>query len=242
MKIAICDDNKIELQQIEKKAADFAGLNQHLCPISIHTFSNGNDLFLFTQKFGRFDLVILDIIMPGLNGIDLAAKLRAFNDHCRIIFLTSSPEFAVDSYKVKAYYYLLKNSSAAELHTLLNRVLDEITEENTSNLVIKEKGKWTKVSFGSIKYVESINHTVQFHLYNKESILSFGSLNEYHELLLADKRFVKCHKSYIVNMQHVTSITGRDFVFGEDASVPISRKIYQQIKDAYLDYFFTEMK
>jgi DNA-binding LytR/AlgR family response regulator len=242
MKIAICDDNKLELGQVESIEQDFISDKQPLHSISIHTFSNGNDLFLFTQKFGAFDVVILDIIMPGLNGIDLAAKLRAHNDNCRIIFLTSSPEFAVDSYKVKAYYYLLKNSAATELHALLNRVLDEITEENTSSVVIKEKGKWTRVSFGSIKYVESINHTVQFHLHKKESILSFGSLNEYHELLLSDKRFVKCHKSYIVNMQHVASITSRDFVLGEDVSVPISRKIYPQIKDAYLDYFFTEMK
>ncbi len=242
MKIAICDDNRLELQQVEAIVQNFISSRQPLHPIRIHTFSNGNDLFLFTQKFGGFDLVILDIIMPGLNGIDLAARLRAHHDDCRIIFLTSSPEFAVDSYKVKAYYYLLKSSAGAEFHALLNRVLDEITEENTSGIVIKEKGKWTRVPLGSIRYVESINHTVYFHLNKKEAILSFGSLNEYHELLLADKRFVKCHKSYIVNMQYVTSITGKDFVLGEDVSVPISRKIYPQVKDAYLDYFFTEMK
>ena len=72
--------------------------------------------------------------------------------------------------------------------------------------------------------------------------MSFGSLNEYHELLLADKRFVKCHKSYIVNMQYVASITGKDFVLDEDVCVPISRKMYPQVKDTYFDYFFTQMK
>ncbi len=242
MKIAICDDNELELSQVESIAEDFARLKQHLCPISIHTFSNGNDLFLFTQRFGGFDLVILDIIMPGLNGIDLAARLRAYNDHCRIIFLTSSPEFAVDSYKVKAYYYLLKNSAKTELHALLSRALDEIAEENASSVVIKEKGRWTRVSLSSIRYVESINHTVCFHLSKHEMISCFGSLNEYHEMLLAHKRFVKCHKSYIVNMQYVTSITGKDFVLGEDIRVPISRKMYPIVKDAYFDYFFTKMK
>jgi len=53
---------------------------------------------------------------------------------------------------------------------------------------------------------------------------------------------VKCHKSYIVNMQYVTSITGKDFVLDEDVCVPVSRKMYPQVKDAYLDYFFTQMK
>lgn len=242
MKIAICDDNKTELLQVEAIVQAFADQKQLLCPISFHSFSNGNDLFLFTQKFGGFDLVILDIIMPGLNGIDVAAKLRAHSDHCRIIFLTSSPEFAVDSYKVKAYYYLLKNSFGEELPALLNRVMDEITEETTSSIMVKEKGKWTRVPLGSIRYVESVNHTVHFHLQKKGAIFSFGSLNEYHELLLADKRFVKCHKSYIVNMQYVASITGKDFVLDEDVFVPVSRKMYPQVKDAYFDYFFTQMK
>ncbi len=108
--------------------------------------------------------------------------------------------------------------------------------------MIKEKGKWTRVSIGAIRYVESINHTVHFHLHKKETVSCFASLNEFHELLLADKRFVKCHKSYIVNMQYVTSITGKDFVLGEGVNIPISRNVYPKVKDSYFDYFFTKMK
>lgn len=242
MKIAICDDNKLELQQITTIVQEFIGLKQPIHPMSVHTFTNGSDLFLFTQKYGGFDLVILDIIMPGLNGIELAAKLRTRGDNCKIIFLTSSPEFALDSYKVKAYYYLLKNSAGSELHTLLSRVLDEITEENQTSVIIKEKGKWTRVPVCTIQYVECINHTVYFHLYKNETICCFGTMNEFHEVLLSDKRFVKCHKSYIVNMQYVKSITGKDFILEDGMNVPISRSVYPHVKNSYFDYFFTKTK
>ncbi len=238
MKIAICDDNVPQLQQFENTVQNFIRLKQPAHPVSIHTFTNGRDLFLFTQKYGAFDVVILDIIMPDLNGIELAAKLRAKGDNCRIIFLTSSPEFAVDSYKVKAYYYLLKGSAEAEIPRILNMVLDEIVEENTASVVIKEKGKWTRVPLSTIQYAESSNHTVYFHLHKSETITCFANLKDYNELLLADKRFVKCHKSYIVNMQHVKSITGKDFILGENVSVPISRNMYSVVKDAYFDYIF----
>lgn len=242
LKIAICDDNSTELQQIKSIVLEFIRLKQHACHVTVHTFASASELFLFTKKHGAFDVVILDIIMPHLNGLELAAKLRAHKDNCKIIFLTSSPEFAVDSYKVKAYYYLLKNSACTELPKLLGRALDEITEESNTSVVIKEKDKWTRVPLSSIQYVESVNHTVYFHLHKSETISCFSRLNEFINIFISDKRFVKCHKSYIVNMQYVTSITGKDFVLEGGITVPISRNAYPQIKNEYLDYFFTKVK
>lgn len=242
MKIALCDDNPAELLQIKTIVQEFVRQKQAVCPMSVHEFSSGSDLFLFTMKHGAFDLVILDVIMPSLNGLELAAKLRARNDNCRIIFLTSSPDFAVDSYKVKAYYYLLKRAARSGLPALLNRALDDITQENVSSVVIKETGQWTRVALSSIQYVESVNHTVVFHLRNNETAVCFSRFSGFVETLLADKRFVQCHRSFIVNMQHVTGITGKDFVLEDGVNIPISRNAYPQIKNAYLDYFFTKMK
>lgn len=240
LNIAVCYDNEAELEQVNAIVQQFICRKQPL-HITVHSFANGDDLFLFTKKHGAFDLVILDVIMPDLNGLELAAKLRADNDNCKVIFLTSSPEFAVDSYKVKAYYYLLKNSASAELPGLLGRAFNDIAEENAVSVVIKEKGKWTRVPLNSIQYVESLNHTVHFHL-RSGTISSLAKLSEFIDTLLSDKRFVKCHKSYIVNMQHVASITGKDFIMEDSASVPISRNVYSEIKNEYLDYFFTKMK
>lgn len=236
MNIAICDDNRLELQMIKDSVHDFF-LHQPTEPIAIHSFTKGEELLHNIQTFGAFDLLILDIMMPRINGIELAAKIRCLKDNCKIIFLTSSPEYALASYKVNAYYYLIKGSHINELHTLLQKALNEIQQADHTNILIKEKGKWTKVQIQRIQYVECINHTVYFHLHKDETISSFSTMNEFHDTLLSDKRFIKCHKSYIVNMQYVTSLTNKDFLLEEDR-MPISRNLYSMVKETYFDHIF----
>jgi Response regulator of the LytR/AlgR family len=235
MKIAICDDDAQDLQRIEGAVREFLLLKQN--DSAVYTFTSGDSLLLFAEKHGSFDLVFLDILMPGGNGIEVAAEIRKKSDACRIIFLTSSPEFAVASYKVDAFYYLLKDSSINEIQTQLGRALAEINQDNSECLLIREKGKLTRVLIRTIEYLESINHTICFHLSGGQTVSCLGTLGEYQDLL-ADKRFIRCHKSFIVNMGFVTSISGKDFVLEGNQMVPISRNIYQQVKDAYLDSIF----
>ena len=240
MKIAICDDDRYELQKIESTVQELADLKQPVHQVNVHTFTNGEDLLLYIHKYGVFDLFILDVIMPGLNGIEVAIEIRKISNRCKIIFLTNSPEFAVESYKVDAYYYLLKNYSNSELLSLLNKALDALSMEDNGSVVLKEKGKLTRVQINTIQYIESMNHTVTFHLRNNQSISCFSTMNEYQSILLSDKRFIRCHKSFIVNMDYVTSFSNMDFVLEGNTLVRISRNDYQRVKDAYLDYFFNK--
>lgn len=240
MKIAICDDDQLELKKIESTVQEFAALKQPVDKVNVHTFTRGEDLLSYIQKYGVFDLFILDVILPGLNGIELAAEIRKMSHRCKIIFLTYSPEFAVESYKVDAFYYLLKNYSNSELLFLLNKALDEMSMEDNGSVVLKEKGKLIRVQINTIQYIESMNHTVTFHLRNNQSISCFSTMNEHQAVLLSDKRFVRCHKSFIVNMDYVASISNMDFILEGNTLVRISRKDYQRVKDAYLDYFFNK--
>jgi DNA-binding LytR/AlgR family response regulator len=235
MKIAICDDDAQDLQRIESAVCEFLFLKQN--DSAVYTFLSGDSLLLSAEKHGSFDLVFLDILMPGSNGMEVAAEIRKKSDACRIVFLTSSPEFAVDSYRVNAFYYLLKDCSKDEIQTLLGRALTEINQDNSECLLIREKGKLTRVLIRTIVFLESINHTICFHLSGGQTVSCLGTLGEYQDLL-ADKRFIRCHKSFIVNMSFVASISGKEFVLEDNQMVPISRNIYQQAKDAYLDYIF----
>ena len=238
MRLAICDDDPVELQRIKNTVAQFIKSKLHEYAISMDVFAKGDDLLRSIQKQGGYDLIILDILMPGMNGIELAQKIREDGDGCRIIFLTSSPEYAVDSYKVNAFYYLLKPFSEGELASLIGRVLQTMEDEHDSSIVIKAQGKIIRLRLSALRYVESANHNVNFYLRDESSISCFGSLNEFHDVLLTDKRFVKCHKSFIVNMDHVTGISGHEFSLAGDMRVPISRNVYQQVKGTYFDYFF----
>lgn len=242
LKIAVCDDDSLEIKKIAGIIEKYTSLKKGIGDISLRIFGSGRELLDSIQRNGRYDLLILDIVMPGLNGIDLAAKIREQDGTCKIIFLTSSTDFAIDSYKVKAYYYLLKSNMKSELPILLQRAADEITDETASGILIKEKYRWTRVVLKKIKYVESINHTVYFHLSQNEIISSYNTINAYHDILLSDSRFIKCHKSYIVNMSYVMNVTSKDFILEDGTIVPISRNLFGQVKNEYFDYFFKKME
>ncbi|HEY5561927.1 MAG TPA: LytTR family DNA-binding domain-containing protein [Clostridiaceae bacterium] len=238
MKIAICDDDKLELEKAKNAVEEFIASRQSDLQISLDTFESGDELLSCISRQGGFDLLILDIIMPGMNGLELAEELRRNNSNCKIIFLTSSPEFAVNSYKYNAFYYLLKPFSSLEIKSLMGKALDEMGEEKSKIIVVKEKGKLTKVQIHRIKYIESVKHIIIFHLSSNQVINCYGTMNEFHDILLSDKRFTKCHKSFIVNMNYVISISSKDFIMDDKTLIPISRQTYQGVKNQYIDYFF----
>lgn len=242
VRIAICDDNSAELEKCKNIVDEFIDSKLSERQITADTFTNGNDLLFCIAKNGSFDLLILDIIMPGMNGIELAEEIRQADERCKIVFLTSSPEFAVNSYKVDAFYYLLKPFSTVELKSLLDKALDEMVEEKSNCIIVKEKGKLTRVQINTIQYVESMKHTIFFHLHNNDVISCYGTLNEFSDILLCNKQFIKCYKSFIVNMDYVLSISSKEFTMYDKALVPISKKIYQDVKNTYIGYIFERGK
>ena len=237
MKIAVCDDDPLELQKI----AELIDAHQPFLnggEITVNAFRSGGKLLSAIREGGGYDMLILDIVMPGMSGIELAAQIREQDDACRIIFLTSSPEFAVESYKVKAYYYLLKSTMKNELPALLRKAAGDLVHDAASSILVKEKSKWTRINLSRIAYIECVNHTVYFHLRNHETVSSYSTINAYHDVLLSDSQFIKCHKSFIVNMRCVASITGTEFILEGGVAIPISRSLFGQVKNAYFDYFF----
>lgn len=242
LKIAVCDDDPLELKKTTGVIDEFKLSKRDADDISLRAFDSGIELLADIQRGGGYDLLILDILMPGLSGIDLAAQIREQDNASKIIFLTSSSDFAIASYRVKAYYYLLKSCIKNELPDLLQRAADETATEAASSILIKEKYRWTRVDLKKIKYVESCNHTVYFHFGSNETISSYSAINAYHQVLLSDPRFIKCHKSYIVNMNCVTNITNKEFILEGGVSVPISRNLFGQVKNGYFDFMFKRME
>ena len=235
MKIVICDDNELELAKTRETVEKFINDSPH--SITLEVFTSGSDLLSHISRSCPFDLLILDILMPGLNGIQLAAEIRALNQNCKIIFITSSPDFAVDSYDVKAYYYLLKPFSQSKLLDLLGKVLAEL-QKNPKSILVREKRKLTKVNIDSIQYVESMDHSLILHLNGREALSCFGTLNDYAKILLENRQFIRCHKSFIVNLYYVQSVTAREFILLDKTQIPISKPLVQQAKNAFIDFMF----
>lgn len=132
--IAICDDSKQERQILAALFKRYQEL--HATPLQIHIFQNGFSLLDAIDQGKRFDITILDILMPGENGIEIARNIRASGTDTEIIFLTSSPEYAVDSYEVKAQNYLLKPVTEEKFFASIDSILAELDEKDTASFII----------------------------------------------------------------------------------------------------------
>lgn len=232
MRIAICDDNAESLRQI-CGLLDIYGQDH---PLTYTAFDSPADL-LETLQEDCFDLFVLDVMMPKINGLDAAREIRQSDTQVPILFLTSSPEFALESYQVRAAGYLLKPVSADRLFPLLQEF--SLREEQLGDgLTIKTKAVMRRIPFGQIEYVEVQNRTVLLYLSDNSVQKISASLSGLEDQLLARPEFVKTHRAFLANMQWMRSLTSSGFVTASGHTIPVARNAYPQIREAYMNYLF----
>lgn len=242
MKIAICDDELCYRTQIEKNINDYCAQHNYT-DIAIYTFSNGYDLYCQTEDTGNFDIYILDTIMPEINGIELGLKLRQSGYKGKIIYLTSSPEYAVDSYKVKAENYLLKPIKKIELLETLEKIIFDITQNENKSILIKTKENNILVSLDNILYIELYKRTLNYYLTDGRIIQTITirtSFTKAIQELLSDCRFVQCGQNIVVNLQHITSVGNEEIVFKNSSKLYFNRKICRDIRFSWSEYWFNK--
>ena len=193
------------------------------------------------QEFDKLhpDLVLLDVMMPGIDGIDAARELRSFDDAADIVFLTSSPGFAYESYGVRALEYLLKPISAA----LLFPVLDGLSlreQRPQDGLTLKAGATLIRVPFSLLSYVEVRGKHLYFHQTDGQVREVVGSMKDYEPLLLARPEFMRVHRSYIVNMLQVSELSPAGVRTFSGMNLPVSRLLYPQLQKDYMSLLFAE--
>lgn len=238
LQFAICDDNNKELLQIRQIIEKFKASHSSKYNIRCDTFSSSLDLLMATENGTSYDLLILDVIMPMMSGIEVATEIRKINNLSKIIFLTSSHEFAVDSYKVNAFYYLLKPIKEEGLVPILEKACVDIADKKEKAIIVKCKTCLTKVFLHTLEYTEVLGRTLFYNLTSGEVLESYGTMSQLENDLLRDNRFIKPHRSYIVNLDCVQRITKKDIITFSNKPIPISRELYKNIKQAYIDYSF----
>ncbi len=232
MHIAVCDDNQDELFRISSLLELYCRECDNT--VTYEAFHNAIEL-IESIKTRRFDLLLLDILMPGITGMDAAKEIRSFDSDIPIIFLTSSREFAVESYRVGAKDYIMKPARKDEIFPSLRKHLASLPKEE-AYLTIKNGNGIVKLLFTQIVYVEVVNRLVQFTLTNGEIREAYGYLSDYEENLLVDTNFYKPHRSYIVNLSQVTELDKSGFVTIMGNVVPVAREAYTKAKTAYMKY------
>lgn len=236
IRIAVCDDDadclSTTAQMIEKWSTE-SGI-----PVEIYRFDNGDALLNKTAAL-CMDIIFLDIIMPLLDGIETARELRQNNKVAKIIFLTSSPEFALQSYEIKAQDYLLKPISFPRI----KEVLDEcspIFHREPKNIVLKTSYGYQKLYFHDIEYAEAQNKKVIFHLRSGKSVVTAEALNALENRLLGEDGFFKSHRSYIIYLPNIDHFNTADITTKSGKNIPIARGYGKAFQEAYFALMFQE--
>lgn len=233
MRIAICDDDEWELAHLSGLIAEYRlkrGIN-----VDCRVFHNGTD-FLCEMRGGEYDLVLLDILMPGISGLQAAQELRELDKDVKLVFISASPEFAMEGYSVEAYHYLLKPADAGSLFPLLDRVVGELPMQQEQGVLLKSRDGITRISFPRIEYVEVIDKTVFFHLSDSTVRDVTAAMGDFERQLLDRQEFIKPHRSYLVNMNYVQTIDTGCIVTASGCRIPVSRLRRSQVRDTYMDF------
>ncbi len=240
LKIAICDDNIADLSNIVSIIEDYQALQRDKNSIKYTAFQNSVDLIAVMESGQEYNLVLLDILMPFMTGMDAAKEIRQFNQDVKIIFMTSSPEFAVESYAVDAYYYALKPIWREKLFILLDKLILETEIHSNASFLIKSKNGLTRIQFNQLEFAEVVGRTILYHLADGSIIEAIGSLRELEKELLSNPSFIKTHRSYIINMELIDTLGQREIKMQSQALVLISKANYNTVKSAYIKFSFKE--
>ncbi len=234
MYIAICDDQPEELQQIVDLLQVWQQEHQTMCRFK--TFHTADEL-LDAAKEEAFTLYILDVIMPGTNGIDVAQEIRSFDSAADIVFLTVSPHFAYESYRVKALDYLLKPLQPQVLFSILNNVAQK-EQKPQEGFTLKIGTTLVRILFSQLAYVEVCHKHLYFNLTNGQVWEVFGSLKDYETILLERPEFMQTHRSYIVNMLQIAEFSPAGIRTFSGKLLPVSRLRYAQLQNDYMELLF----
>ena len=234
MYIAVCDDQTEELEALAGLLRSWE--EEQRLPLRWKSFRSAGEM-LDAAQHERFTLYLLDVMMPGVDGMEAAREIRTFDAAAEIVFLTSSPGFAYDSYSVRALEYLLKPIRAKMLFPILDR-LDLRERRPQEALTLKTGSVFVRVPFSLLTYVEVNGKHLYFNMADGQVREVVGSMKDYERTLLARPEFMRIHRSYIVNMTQIEELSSTGVHTFSGRELPVSRLLYPQLQKDYMQLLF----
>lgn len=236
IRIAFCDDEIAVLNEIHGLLDQYRTECHQEMDCSF--FRSPLELLAEIEKGLRLDILVLDVIMPGEDGISVAKEIRQYDETVKIIFLTSSAEFAVESYTVGAYYYQMKPICEKRLFQLLDSVISECEKVKQRSLILRCKNGITRIHLEKLVYCEVIGRTLMFHLDNGKVLESVGCMEELCRKLASFTNFIHPHRSFLINMEYIHNISYRAIILDNQVEIPLPHGKCSDIKNKYLEYAF----
>jgi len=237
IKIVVCDDDSFDIDITKKLVSKYIKCKKDK-DIIVKYFNSPYDLVSDIREGKYYDIYLLDVIMTGIDSIDIGKEIRQNQEYATIIYLTESEEYALDSYKVNALQYLLKPIDKDCLYLALDNAMNQLDNKD-KKIVIKTKTGINVLLLHQIVFAEYSEHAVNYCTVLGDSIKSVVTREPFAETIkvfLNDDSFLRCHKSFVINMKYIAKIGKKDFTTYEGVIIPISASLYSKAKNAYFDY------
>lgn len=232
--ISILDDEKTILHMVENLVRATCKQRDDIC---IKAYTSAKDLLVDMEANVRFDIVISDIEMPGVNGIELGRCLKEKCPSAYLVYLTSYAEYAAESYIVAAYQYVMKSDVEKRLPAIINELIDKVEKEHKDYLILGTADDRKKVLHSDIiyivkekgaKYVEYV--TVEERLRERDSLENVLET-------IDNPMFVMADRGIVVNLKHIKRIAGNVIYLTDGTQVTTSRRRLAEVKEALGKYW-----
>lgn len=227
--IAVCDDELLDCLAISAKIRTIMEDMGIAC--SIHQFGSGGELL---KALGRFDLIFLDILMDGMNGMETAKRCRELAYDKELVFLSSSRKYVFDAYDVEAFHYLVKPVDEGKLRFVLKRAVERQRQAARDYMVVSKDRQNRKLFLDNVRYFEIWGRQIQVH--EKEEVFTwYGQIGTLEKQLMG-KGFFRCHKSYLLNLRYVEVYNRQEAVLDNGERILIARRRYEAFGQEMLAY------
>lgn len=227
--IAVCDDEVMECSRIAGKIKEILG--EMKAPCTIQQFYSGRELL---QSLENFDMIFLDIIMGGLDGMRTAQMVREKAYDKLLIFISASRDYVFDAYDVEAFQYLLKPIEDKKLKRVLQKAVRKTQERSQAFIIVSRDRQRKKLYLDDILYFEIRGRVIDAH--------TTGGIFSYYEQIgllereLQGKGFFRCHKSYLVNLKYVDVYNSQELVLDNGERIAIAKRRHEAFCGEILKY------
>lgn len=238
MNLMICDDQKIELENMGQIVSEYALTHSELS-LTVKCFLNPFDMLDEMGKSGVPDIVLLDICMPGILGTEVAREILSKREgDTDIIFLTTSPDFAVEAFALHAGDYLTKPYTKQRLTDALDRLIEK--RRNRLYIPVSCGKEIHRIDLFNVLYAEAKNHSVEIHLKSGKCLKTHTTLTEFKNIFQTANGFVAVGASYIVNLRCVQSLLETTLEMSNGDRIPVPRRLRGELKKQYFDFYTRE--
>lgn len=241
--IALCDDEPTELHTMERMLRSYPG-HSIKDTLAVRQFERANALlFAIEQESYMPDLIFLDIYMPTLSGLEAAKKLDEMDLPCRIVFLTSSKDHALEAFELNVLHYLVKPVSEESLFAAVDRALAQFEKDSSRYLFFQTGNQLRRIAADDIVYCEAQRKMQCVFLKNGEQLILHITMSKLYEMLAAHQEFVRAGVSYIVNLKHIDRLGSQMLQLDSGKEIYLPRGSYKTLSDRYFNHYFgTEME